>query len=69
MTLKKKGGYSMTDLQLFKEILKRLKLLTFRQLAEIGVNAQQAQRIKTGLPVVFRTKTIERLRKKFHIAA
>lgn len=45
-----------------KNILDCLVIMKWRELAELGVNAQQAQKIKRGEMVRFYGKTLVRLR-------
>ena len=59
----------MTDDQLIKKIIKKVKVATWREIIELGINAQQAQKIREGKPVRFYPKTLERLRKKFEKVA
>ena len=55
----------MTDNELIKKIIKFVKNSTYRDAAALGINAQQAQKIKAGKPVRFYSTTLARLRKKF----
>lgn len=44
------------------KICAALSIMSFQELAELGVNAQQAQKIKRGEKVRFYAKTYERLK-------
>lgn len=48
-------------------IMKRLSMLDYKELQELGINGQQQVRIKNGNDVVFRHKTLLRLQKHFGI--
>jgi len=48
--------------EVMQKICDALAILTWRELAELGVNAQQAQKIKRGEKVRFYGKTFKRLR-------
>ena len=55
----------MTDKELIAKIIRKVKNASWREIVELGINAQQAQKIREGKPVRFYVKTLERLRKKF----
>lgn len=55
----------MTDLQLEKKIIKAVKSLPWKEIFALGINAQQAQKIRRGELVRFYKRTLDRLRKKF----
>lgn len=54
----------MTDEELVGKIIKIVKMSKWRDIAAMGINAQQAQKIKRGLPVVFMKRTLDRMREK-----
>lgn len=58
----------MTDEKLIEKIIKLVKLSTWSEIAELGINIQQAQKIRAGKPVTFRKTTLDRLRKKLKVA-
>jgi len=57
----------MTDDELIKLIIKRVKLFTWTEIEALGINIQQAQKIRKGQPVRFYAPTLARLRKKLKI--
>ena len=58
----------MTDAQLVKKIISIVKNSTWAEILRLGVNFQQAQKIRSGKPVTFRQATLDRLRKKLKVA-
>lgn len=55
----------MTDKELIAKIVKMVKNSPWKEIAMMGINAQQAQKIRAGKPVTFRVRTLNRLREKF----
>jgi hypothetical protein len=55
----------MTDGQVIKKIIHDVKLSKWKDIVALGINAQQSQKIRAGLPVKFRQKTLDRLRKHY----
>lgn len=49
--------------KLCKKICATLYIMKWREIAELGVNAQQVQKIKRGEQVRFYGKTLERLKR------
>jgi hypothetical protein len=58
----------MNDAQLAAKIIKLVKISKWKDIVSLGINAQTAQKIRKGLPFVFRQKTLDRLRKKLKVA-
>ncbi len=59
----------MTDTELIEKIIKLVRMSTWSAIQELGINIQQAQKIRKGKPVHFRKPTLERLRKKLKVSA
>lgn len=55
----------MTDKALYKRIESMVKNGSWKDIKELGINAQMALRIRNGERVKFRDKTLARLREKF----
>lgn len=51
--------------KIYKKICDQLYIMSWKELAYLGINAQQAQKIKNGERVRFYGKTFERLRNQF----
>jgi len=57
----------ITDEQLIAKIVKLVKISTWAEINELGINHQQAQKIREGRPFWFRQATLDRLRKKLKV--
>jgi len=57
----------ITDTQLIAKIVKLVKISTWSEINELGINHQQAQKIRAGRPFKFRQTTLDRLRKKLKV--
>lgn len=59
----------MTDQEFIEKIIKIVKNSTWSEIARLGINAQQAQKIRTGKTVKFQPRTLARLRRKMKVSA
>lgn len=52
--------------EIIKKIISIVKNGTWREIDELGINHQQAQKIRAGKEVRFYSVTLDRIRKKLH---
>lgn len=57
----------MTDKELIVKIVKLVKIATWKEIRELGINGQIAMKIRKGEPFTFRQATLDRLRKKLKV--
>lgn len=57
----------ITDKQLIEKIVKLVKISTWSEINELGINIQQAIKIRNNKPFTFRQATLDRLRKKLKV--
>lgn len=58
----------MEDKELIAKIIRFVKNAKWKDIVELGINAQQAMKIRAGEEVKFQPRTLKRLRRKFKVA-